>query len=66
MAGVVPVDKEGNPLRKLIIWLDERAAGYPRGLWSGFPRVKGYNAFMLLEFLRITGGTRTYDRVSSL
>jgi xylulokinase len=56
MAGVVPVDKEGNPLRKLIIWLDERAAGYPRGLWSGFPRVKGYNAFMLLEFLRITGG----------
>jgi xylulokinase len=56
MAGVVPVDREGNPLRKLITWLDERAAGHPRSLWGGFPRVKGYNAFMLLEFLRITGG----------
>ena len=56
MAGVVPVDSEGNPLRKMIIWLDERAAGYPRDLWSGFPRVQGYNLFRLIEFLRVTGG----------
>ena len=56
MAGVVPVDPEGRPLRKAIIWLDERGAGYPRELWRGFPRVQGYNLFKLLKLLRITGG----------
>ncbi len=56
MAGVVPVDSKGNPLRRMIIWLDERAAGYPRDLWSGFPRIQGYNLFRLVEFLRVTGG----------
>ncbi len=56
LAGVVPVDAEGNPLRKQIIWLDERASGYPRDLWSGFLRIKGYNVFRLIEFLRVAGG----------
>lgn len=56
MAGVVPVDDEGKPLRNIMIWLDERGAGLPRELWGGFPRVKGYNLFRLIEFLRITGG----------
>ncbi|MDM7276052.1 MAG: FGGY-family carbohydrate kinase [Thermoprotei archaeon] len=56
MAGVVPIDKSGSPLRNLIIWLDERAAGYPRELWSGFPKFKGYNFARLVEFLLITGG----------
>jgi xylulokinase len=56
MAGVVPVDREGNPLRPAIIWLDERAAGLPRKLWSGPLRVQGYSPLRLLEFLRVTGG----------
>ena len=56
MAGVLPVDSSGNPLRRIIVWLDERGAGLPRELWSGLMRVKGYNLFRLLEFLRITGG----------
>ena len=56
MAGVVPVDNSGVPLRRALIWLDERAAGYPRSLWRGFPRVYGYNLFKLIRFLKITGG----------
>ena len=56
MAGVLPVDKDGQPLRNMIIWLDERAAGLPRKVWSGFPKIQGYNLFRLLKFLRITGG----------
>ncbi|MET1123679.1 MAG: FGGY-family carbohydrate kinase [Archaeoglobaceae archaeon] len=56
MAGVVPVDREGNALRNAMIWLDERAAGFPRELFTGFPKISGYNAFKLLKFLRITGG----------
>jgi len=56
MAGVIPVDSSGYPLRKLIIWLDERAAGYPKELWRGFPKVKGYNLFRLIEHIYISGG----------
>ncbi len=56
MAGVLPVDRGGAPLRRMIIWLDERGRGYPRELWGGALRVKGYNLFRLLEFIRVTGG----------
>ena len=56
MAGVLPVDSDGYPLRDIIIWLDERAAGLPREVWSGFLRIQGYNIFRLLKFLRYTGG----------
>ena len=56
MAGLLPVDGEGKPLRDMIIWLDERGKGYPRDLWSGLVKVQGYNLFRLLKFLRITGG----------
>ncbi|MEM0496928.1 MAG: FGGY-family carbohydrate kinase, partial [Acidilobaceae archaeon] len=56
LAGVVPVDSNCNPLRNLIIWLDERASGYPRELFSGLIRFKGYNLLRLLEFLLVTGG----------
>jgi len=56
MAGVLPVDGEGRPLRNMMIWLDERAAGLPEEIWRGFPKVAGYNLFKLLKFLRITGG----------
>ncbi len=56
MAGVLPIDREGAPLRNIIIWLDERGKGYPRDLWSGPIKVKGYNIFTLTQFLRISGG----------
>ncbi len=56
MAGVLPIDRDYNPLRNIIIWLDERSAGLPREVFSGFPMVSGYNLFHLLTFLRLTGG----------
>jgi len=56
MAGVVPVDEEGNALRKIITWLDERAAGLPEDMWKGFLKIQGYNVFKLWKFIRITGG----------
>ncbi len=56
MAGVLPVDREGNPLRKIITWLDERAAGLPEDVWSGALKLSGYSITKLIKFLRITGG----------
>lgn len=56
MAGFVPIGKDGNELYSLVIWLDERGKGYPKKLFSGFPKIEGYNALELLRFLRITGG----------
>lgn len=56
MAGVLPVDKYGNPLRNIIIWLDERAAGLPKEVWQGLIHIQGYNIFKLWKFLRYTGG----------
>jgi xylulokinase len=56
MAGVLPVDEHGEPLRDVIIWLDERAAGLPKDLWEGLVKIQGYSLTKLLKFLRITGG----------
>ena len=56
MAGVLPIDRDYNPLRNIIIWLDERAAGIPEEVFRGFPKVSGYNLFHLMTFLRLTGG----------
>ena len=56
LAGVVLMDEEGGELTPLITWLDERAHGLPREAFSGPIRIAGYNAFRLLEFLRLAGG----------
>jgi len=54
---LVPVDKNCNPVRPAISWLDGRAADIMREeLWTQ-PRIMGYNIFHLLRFLRITGGS---------
>jgi xylulokinase len=53
---LVPVDRKGNPLRPSMTWLDGRSADIMNEeLWTP-PRVKGFNIFRLLKFLRITGG----------
>ncbi len=56
MAGVVPVDEEGNALRNIITWLDERAAGLPEDIWNGLVKIQGYSLTKLIKFLRLTGG----------
>ncbi len=61
LAGVVPIDNEGEPLRNIIIWIDERASGLPKEIWRGPIKFSGYNLFRLLEFIRITGGAPGYS-----
>lgn len=56
MAGAVFINPSGKPLRKALIWLDERAADLPREPWHGPIRLAGYNALKLIEFIRFTGG----------
>lgn len=57
MQTLIPISREGKPLTPAMTWLDGRAADIiRRRLWT-LPRVKGYNIFKLLRFLRITGGT---------
>jgi len=57
MQGLIPVAPDGTVLHPSITWLDGRAAGIiHKKLWTP-PRVRGYNIFRLLKFLRITGGT---------
>ncbi|WP_230972455.1 xylulokinase [Archaeoglobus neptunius] len=56
MAGVVPVDENGNALRNIITWLDERAGGLPDDVWKGLIKIQGYSLRKLIKFLRITGG----------
>ena len=56
MAGVIAVSRDGEPLTNILTWLDMRSAGYPQELFTGFPKRAGYNLFLLLRFLRISGG----------
>ncbi len=53
---LIPVAKDGTPLRHAMSWLDVRSADIIRKkLWTP-PRIMGYNIFRLLRFLIITGG----------
>ncbi len=56
MAGVIPISRDGEPLTNIMTWLDTRSAGYPQELFTGFLKIAGYNLFLLLKFLRISGG----------
>ncbi|MCA3561686.1 MAG: FGGY-family carbohydrate kinase [Aestuariivirga sp.] len=56
MCGVVAVDREGQPLRPCLIWLDKRAAAIAREVMGGFPKVIGYGLFKLLNSIRLTNG----------
>ena len=55
--GLVPVGRNGQPLRPAMIWLDGRSADILREkLWT-HPRIMGYNIFHVIRFLAITGGS---------
>lgn len=53
---ILPVDKEGVPLRPMISWLDGRSADIMRTKVWKKPKIQGYNPFLLLRYLKITGG----------
>ncbi len=56
MQGLVVVDRAGQPLRRAMSYMDQRAVEQKRkGISSGI-RFSGYNAARALSSLRITGG----------
>lgn len=57
MAGLIPVDEQGNCLMNCLTWLDTRAQEQAKKIiGSGMVKVSGYSLLPLLQFLRITGG----------
>ena len=64
--GTVPVDSEGNPLHKAIIWLDTRGRDIIHRLTGGFPSISGYRIDKLYSWLRKTGGAPTHSGKDSL
>ena len=53
----VLINKDGEPLMRSMIWMDSRAAPQAKKmLGGGLMKVRGYNLFSLIRFLRITGG----------
>ena len=64
--GTVPVDAEGNPLHKAIIWLDTRGRDVIHRLTAGFPSISGYRVDKLYSWLTKTGGAPTHSGKDSL
>ncbi len=56
MAGCVPVDKDGNPTRNAISWLDTRSKSVAKRIGSGGLTIGGYNIGKIIKWLHITGG----------
>jgi xylulokinase len=55
-SGTVPVDADGRPLTRAIIWMDSRGAEQIRRIVRGFPMVEGYALGKLVAWIRRTGG----------
>ncbi len=58
-SGTVPVDQDGHPLGRAIIWMDSRGAPYVAEITDGFPKIEGYGLRKLITWLRMTGGIPT-------
>ena len=57
MQGFVPVDKDGFALRNAMSYMDNRSTAQIRaGLYHGWPRISGWNAYKTLRSLQVTGG----------
>ncbi len=59
MQCTLPVDRDGQPLMRAMIWLDARALRQSRALARGWPRIAGYGAAALWRWLRLTNGVPT-------
>ena len=56
MCGVVPVDRSGAALHPALIWLDTRSQPQARRITAGGPRIGGYGALRIAQYLWLTGG----------
>ncbi|HEV3504450.1 MAG TPA: FGGY-family carbohydrate kinase, partial [Actinomycetes bacterium] len=55
-SGTVPVDEEGRPLMRAIIWMDARGAEEVHRITRGVPAVRGYGAAKLATWVHRSGG----------
>jgi xylulokinase len=55
-SGTVPVDRDGRPLGRAIIWMDSRGAPHVKRLTTGPLRLFGYGIDKLYTWIRLTGG----------
>ena len=55
-SGTVPVDDQGRPLMRAVIWMDSRGAPQVRRITRGVPAVQGYGVGRLAAWVRRTGG----------
>ena len=55
-SGTVPVDREGRPLGRAIIWMDARGAPHVKRLTGGPLKISGYGIDKLYTWIRLTGG----------
>ena len=54
--GTVALGADGEPLHNAIIWMDSRGGKYAQQVTNGFPKVAGYGARKVLQWIKITGG----------
>jgi len=55
-SGTVPVDRDGRPLTRALIWMDSRGAEQVRRITGGFPSLQGYELRKLVTWIRRSGG----------
>jgi xylulokinase len=55
-SGTVPVDRDGRPLMRALIWMDSRGAEQLRRVTGGFPSLQGYGLRKLATWIRRSGG----------
>jgi xylulokinase len=55
-SGTVPVDRDGRPLARALIWMDSRGAEQVRRITGGVPSLQGYGLRKLVTWIRRTGG----------
>ncbi len=65
-SGVVPVDRNVEPLKDAIIWMDTRGSKEIDKLTHGFPSVSGYRIDKLMKWLNKTGGAPAHSGKDSL
>ncbi len=56
MGGLIPVDKNGTPLRPCLVCMDKRSSAIARTLVGGFPSFQGYRLDKLVRWLRLANG----------
>jgi xylulokinase len=65
-SGTVPVDADGRPLMRAIIWMDSRGADQIRQVVRGFPTIEGYGLRKLVTWIRRTGGAPGHSGKDSI